>query len=186
VPDWDPFTAAWKRREAQAAGVVDRFTSPSKLEEAAEAEVVDRVLYTSETPSAPSRASEIGVLCHSVLEHLDFAKPEVPDGTDPEAAGILKKFFKSAPFKELAKAEIIARELPFVLPRGGQILQGVIDVVYRSGGKTWVADYKTDTLMHPEQYALIRDIYTEAVRKVLKVEPGFKLIYLRQGRAVET
>jgi ATP-dependent helicase/nuclease subunit A len=186
VPDWDPFTAAWKRREAQAAGVVDRFTSPSKLEEAAEAEVVDRVLYTAETPAAPSRASEIGVLCHSVLEHLDFAKPEVPDGTDPEAAGILKKFFKSAPFKELAKAEIVARELPFVLPRGGRILQGVIDVVYRSGGKTWVADYKTDTLMHPEQYGLIRDIYTEAVRKVLKVEPGFKLIYLRQGRAVET
>ncbi len=125
------------------------------------------------------------MLCHSVLEHLDFKKPALPDDLDREAADILKKFFKSAPFKELAKAEILARELPFVLPRGGQIVQGVIDVVYRSGGKTWVADYKTDTLLEPDKYALIRDIYSEAVRKVLKVEPGFKLIYLRQGRAVE-
>ena len=30
------------------------------------------------------------------------------------------------------------------------------------------------------------DRHAEAVRRVLKVDPGFKLIYLRQGRAVET
>jgi ATP-dependent exoDNAse (exonuclease V) beta subunit len=65
-------------------------------------------------------------------------------------------------------------------------VQGVIDVVYRSGGKVYVADYKTDKLMEPGDYGLIREIYTEAVRRALKVEPGFKLIYLRQGRAVET
>src|SRR6185295_146236 len=121
----------------------------------------------SESPATPSRASEIGVLCHWVLEHLDFKKPALPDGIDPEAADILRKFFKSAPFKELAKAEIVARELPFVLPRGQQVVQGVIDVVYRSGGKTWVGDYKTDKLLEPDKYGLIRDIYTEAVRKVL-------------------
>jgi ATP-dependent helicase/nuclease subunit A len=72
------------------------------------------------------------------------------------------------------------------MPRGNQIVQGVIDVVYRSGGKVYVADYKTDKLMQQEDYGLIREVYTEAVRRVLKVEPGFKLIYLRQGRAVET
>lgn len=184
IPDWAPFAAKWRDR-TQRAELPDRFTSPSKLEEAAEGEVADRALYISESPATPSRASEIGVLCHSVLEHLDFKKPAVPDGIDPEAAEILAKFFKSAPFKELAKAEIIARELPFVLPRGKQIVQGVIDVVYRSGGKTWVGDYKTDKLLEPDKYGLIREIYTEAVRAVLKIEPGFKLIYLRQGRAVE-
>ncbi|HEV3027268.1 MAG TPA: hypothetical protein VG457_06820, partial [Planctomycetota bacterium] len=78
------------------------------------------------------------------------------------------------------------RELPFVLPRGEQVVQGVIDVVYRSGGKTYVADYKTDTLLEPDKYGVIREIYSEAVRRILKVDPGFKLIYLRQGRAVET
>ena len=140
-------------------------------------------------PQTPSRASELGTICHAVLEHLDFKKPALPEGTGPEAAEILKGFFKSAPFKELAKSEILARELPFLIPRGDQIVQGVIDVVYRtagSGGKVYVADYKTDKLMKPEGYALIRDVYTDAVKRVLKVDPGFKLIYLRQGRAVET
>jgi ATP-dependent exoDNAse (exonuclease V) beta subunit len=61
----------------------------------------------------------------------------------------------------------------------------VIDVVYRAHGKVYVADYKTDKVMQPDDYGLIRDVYTEAVRRVLKVDPGFKLIYLRQGRAVD-
>ncbi|MBV8881028.1 MAG: UvrD-helicase domain-containing protein [Planctomycetaceae bacterium] len=180
--DWQDFVIRWRQREKESAPP-PRFTSPSKLEEA---EVVDRVLYTTEVPAAPSRASEIGTICHAVLERLDFSEPRVPEGTDPEAAEILRKFFKSAPFRELARAEILARELPFVLPRGEQIVQGVIDVVYRSGGKTYVADYKTDTLLEPEKYGLIREVYSEAVRRVLRVEPRFKLIYLRQGRAVET
>jgi ATP-dependent helicase/nuclease subunit A len=179
---WESFVQTWREREKRATAV-ERITSPSRLEEA---EVVDRKLYLNEGPSTPSRASEIGTICHSVLEHLDFAKPAIPGGTDPEAAEILRKFFKSAPFKELQKAEIVARELPFLIPRGEQIVQGVIDLVYRSGGKVYVADYKTDTLMQPEDYGLIREIYTEAVRRVLQVEPAFKLIYLRQGRAVET
>jgi ATP-dependent exoDNAse (exonuclease V) beta subunit len=182
TPDWEAFVRTWREREKRSH-VVERFTSPSRLEEM---EVVDRALFLQEAPGASSRATEVGTICHAVLEHLDFRKPEVPEGTDPEAAEILAKFFKSAPFKELAKAEILARELPFLMPRGAQIVQGVIDVVYRSGGKVYVADYKTDKLMEPDDYGLIRDIYTEAVRRVLKVEPAFKLIYLRQGRAVET
>jgi ATP-dependent helicase/nuclease subunit A len=179
--DWEPFVRKWREREKRGI-VTERITSPSKLEEAG---VVDRVLLTSDVPGVASRATEVGTICHAVLERLDFKAPEIPKGTDPEAAEILAKFFKSAPFKELAKAEILARELPFLIPRGEQIVQGVIDLVYRAGGKVYVADYKTDKVMQPEDYGLIRDVYTEAVRRVLKVDPGFKLIYLRQGRAVD-
>ena len=134
---------------------------------------------------APDRAVQVGVECHAVLERLDFKAPAVPEGTDPEAAKILKKFFKSAPFKALAASEILARELPFVIPRQGQIVQGVIDVVYRRGGKVVVSDYKSDKSMKPGDYALIREIYTEAVRRVLKVDPVFTLIYLRHGEEIE-
>jgi ATP-dependent helicase/nuclease subunit A len=179
---WEPFVARWREREMRSI-VVERITSPSKLEET---EVLDRALLLSDAPGSASRATEVGTICHAVLERLDFRKPAVPEGCDPEAAEILAKFFKSAAFKELAKAEILARELPFLMPRGAQIVQGVIDVVYRAGEKVYVADYKTDKVMQPEDYGLIRDIYTEAVRRILKVEPGFKLIYLRQGRVVET
>lgn len=180
--DWDSFVATWRDREKRSV-VEERITSPSRLEKAA---AVDRALYATEAPDAPSRASELGTVCHAVLEHLDFKAPAIPESTDPEAARILEKFFKSPPFRELAKAEILARELPFVIPRGGRIVQGVIDVIYRAAGKVYVADYKTDKLIRPEDYGLIREIYSEAARRILKVEPGFKLIYLRQGRAVET
>jgi ATP-dependent helicase/nuclease subunit A len=93
--DWDSFVNTWREREKRSR-VGERITSPSKLEEA---EVVDRALFLSDAPGTSSRATEIGTICHSVLEHLDFRKPAVPEATDPEAAEILKKFFKSAPFK---------------------------------------------------------------------------------------
>jgi ATP-dependent exoDNAse (exonuclease V) beta subunit len=109
----------------------------------------------------------------------------VPEGTGAEASGILKAFFKSAAFKELAGAEILAREWPFVVPRGGGAMQGVIDVLYRVRGKLVVADYKTDKLLQPQDYALIRDVYTDAVKRALGEAPRFKLIYLRHGKSVE-
>jgi ATP-dependent exoDNAse (exonuclease V) beta subunit len=189
-PDWDGFVATWRERQKRAV-LAERITSPSKLEEY---DKINRLLYPiEEAPLAGSgRAVEIGVACHSVLEHLDFRAPAVPEGTDPEAAEILRAFFETDVFKELAGSEILARELPFIIPRpfdgaqgkGGQIVQGVIDVVYRRDGRVTVADYKTDKVIRPEEYGLIREIYTDAVRRVLKVEPRFQLIYLRQGREI--
>ncbi len=180
--DWGAFVSRWRDREKRAAPP-ERITSPSRLEAY---DKVNRLLYhREEAPEAPDRAVQVGVECHAVLERLDFKAPAVPEGTDPEAARILKKFFKSAPFKLLAASEILARELPFVIPRGGQIVQGVIDVICRRGGKVYVSDYKSDKSMKPGEYALIREIYTEAVRRVLKVEPVFTLIYLRHGEEIE-
>ncbi|HEX7902096.1 MAG TPA: UvrD-helicase domain-containing protein [Planctomycetota bacterium] len=169
-PDWDAFVKRWKSREAKAEAAAPPLTTPSKAEGPAAAE---------------TRGTSIGTLCHRVMEGLDFQAPRVPEGTDPEAAAILEKFFKSAAFKELAGAEILARELPFVVPRDGTMLEGVIDVVYRRGKKLYVGDYKTDKVMKPEAHALIRDVYADAARRALGEPPTFKLIYLRQGKAVE-
>ena len=171
-PDWPAFVARWREREKRYR-VVDPFTSPSALE-------------AYEKPAGlVSRMADIGTECHKVLEHLDFKAPRVPKGTGGESTEILETFFKSAPFRELAGAEILARELPFVLPRDGRVVSGVIDVIYRAGGKVWVADYKTDKIVEPEKYGLIRDFYVEAARRALGVEPVFKLLYLRYGKGVK-
>ncbi len=177
--DWAGFVKVWRERETRSRPP-ERLTSPTKLEEHDKA----TPLELTEGPRGLPRGAEVGVVCHQVLEQLDFKAPQVPERTDPEAAALLEKFFKSAPFKELAKAEILARELPFLLPRDGRVVQGVIDVVYRSGGKLVVADYKTDTILKPEVYGLIRDLYTEAVRRALGEDPVFKLVYLRHGKSV--
>jgi ATP-dependent helicase/nuclease subunit A len=181
-PDWEGFVAHWRERERRAAGAADPFTSPTKLEEASR---VERALLVREEAPGAGRAADVGTACHEVLEKLDFASPRVPPGTDPEAAGILEGFFGSEAFRELAGSEILARELPFVIPRGDGIVQGVIDVVYRRGGTLFVADYKSDRVKEPRHYGLIREIYSEAVRRVLGEEPRFKLVYLRFGESVE-
>ena len=174
-PDWAAFAAAWKRREAQSAAV-ERFTSPTKLERAATA------LSAEDGPSA---AADLGTACHRVLEQLDFKRPSGPPGTPPEAAELLEGFFKSKAFAELSESELLARELPFVLERGGRIVQGVIDVVYRSGGKLYVADWKTDKILEPGDYRVSGEIYAEAVKRALGEAPRFRLIDLRKGRVVD-
>ncbi len=179
-PDWPSFVSLWRDREKRSTPP-DRFTSPSRLEEEGRTDKVNRLLYHI----SESRGSEVGTACHRVMEGLDFGKPEIPEGTDPEAAEILRGFFRSDAFRELAKAEILARELPFVYRRGEQIVEGVVDVVYRLRGKLYVGDYKSDKLMKPEEYALIKEIYSEAVRRVFGEKPEFALLYLRHGRAVE-
>jgi ATP-dependent helicase/nuclease subunit A len=177
--DWTAFLSAWKRRES-ASRPPSRLTSPSRLEEKAGFE------HAESAPPSTSMRPALGVECHRILERLDFSKPELPEGTSAEAAALLGKFFKSAAFKTLAKGKLLARELPFVIPRDGRVVQGVIDAVWRRpDGKLVVADWKTDTIVAPENYALIREIYGEAARRVFGEEPVFALVYLRQGRIVE-
>jgi ATP-dependent helicase/nuclease subunit A len=170
--DWAAFDAAWRSREERKEP--PRFTSVTRLEE-----------KVAVAPGGVSRGAEIGVACHEALEALDFRKPVLP-AMDPAAREILEEFLKSPAFAELASAEILARELPFLLPHGEQILEGFIDVVYRSAGRVWVGDYKTDVRVKPEGYALAKEVYSRAVRDALGLEvAGFKLFYLRHGKVVE-
>lgn len=174
-PNWEDLVARWRAREGRARPS-ERFTSPTRLEEAAEGE-----------PQAPAEAAiDVGRACHRVLEALDFSRPVVPEGIPPEAAEILERFFRSEAFEELASSEILARELPFVVPRGEQIVQGVLDVVYRKDGILYVGDYKTDKMLEPGRYEVIRELYTEAARRIFPgMRPRFRLIDLRRGRMVE-
>jgi ATP-dependent helicase/nuclease subunit A len=184
-PDWTSFVSLWRERERRAR-VLPLLVSPTGLEEAEEGRPGNFPRAGAGRDGKSSgRAQEVGVECHRVLEGLDFRAPLVPPGVGPESGRILRAFFRSDVFRQLARATIVARELPFLYRRGPQIVQGTIDVVYRDGQNLWVADYKTDKIVEAEEYRLIREIYVEAVRRVLGDPPRFKLIYLRHGREVE-
>jgi ATP-dependent helicase/nuclease subunit A len=178
--DWASYVAAWKAREA-ASRPPERLTSPTKLEQYDKAKAWE----LDDGPRRASRGVETGIRCHEILERMDFAKPAVPEDADEEVGSILKGFFRSAAFREIAGSEILARELPFLLPREGRVVQGVVDLVYRRRGKLVVADYKTDTIVKPEAYATVRAITVEALRRALGETPAFRLIYLRHGKVVE-
>jgi len=195
APDWKAHHRAWKEREKEREAVVasPRFTSPSRLQDAQEKRIVGG---SDEDPERRIAAAATGTLCHLVLERLDFAKPDldalVPScaaelgvGDPSEARGILEKFLESPAFRELAEGEILARELPFLRPHEGGILQGVIDLVVRRGKKVSVVDYKTDREEHPERYGAQKKHYVEAVRELLGAKGAdFQLLYLRTGRFV--
>ncbi|HKS16675.1 MAG TPA: 3'-5' exonuclease, partial [Planctomycetota bacterium] len=192
-PSWAKLDRAWKEREVElaAASKTARFTSPTALQES-RAERTQ--VAVDEAPD--SSAADTGTLCHLVLERLDFWDPDVDrlvkSGArelgiaDPsEARTILKAFVDMDAFKALAGAEIVARELPFLLRHEGAVMQGVIDLVARIDGRLTVIDYKSDRVEQPEKYAGQRKWYVEAAKRILgEKDPDFRLLYLRTGRFV--
>ena len=95
-------------------------------------------------------------------------------------------------YAELRKARILGREVPLLMPWNGQIMEGVIDLIYERNGLLYLADYKTDSVaakdlrFGAERYRRQAEIYSEAARRSLKREvAAFKLIFLRVGETVE-
>jgi ATP-dependent helicase/nuclease subunit A len=111
-----------------------------------------------------------------------------------ELQTLLTAFAGSKPYAELKRAEILAREVPFCIPWGkdGQVMEGVMDLVYRLDGRVWIADYKTDRVEPDEladraaRYGPQAAVYRAAVARCLGLaDVGFQFIFLRNGVAVQ-
>lgn len=130
-----------------------------------------------------------------------------------ETFKILLDFIDSEAYKELQSAEILGREVPFLLPWNGQIMRGKIDILYKMDNRIIVAEYKTDTIKTTDlplteatsfasnsgenapvgdwfseklgKYRYQKEAYTEAVKRCLNRDnPEFKFIFLRSGKAI--
>ncbi|HVR16824.1 MAG TPA: PD-(D/E)XK nuclease family protein, partial [Candidatus Limnocylindrales bacterium] len=105
---------------------------------------------------------------------------------------IFQAFFRSKVYAELTSARILGREVPLLMPWNGQIMEGVIDVIYEKNGLLYLADYKTDRITKHQliegaaRYSRQAEIYSRAVKQSLGRElAAFKIIFLRLGEAVE-
>ena len=102
-------------------------------------------------------------------------------------------FGESDSYRRLRAADILGREVPFLMPWGdGQVMEGVIDLIYSRGDTIWIADYKTDAVTsteakdRAEQYRTQSEVYKSAVRRSLGIEAvRFHCLFLRSGTAVE-
>lgn len=117
------------------------------------------------------------------IQDLEYIKAEV--------VKILSVFIGSEAYKELQTAQILGREVPILLNWGGQIMRGIIDILYKIGDRVIIADYKTDYVtitdlpIRAERYRHQKGVYVEAVKRCLKTDtPEFRLIFLRLGKAV--
>jgi len=109
-----------------------------------------------------------------------------------ELVSLFEKFASSSAYQELKGAEVLGTEVPFAIPWDGQIMEGVIDIIYRYGDKLYAADYKTDRVSEGEidfkikEYSVSADIYINALRMCTGSDiAGFKLIFLSPGKSVQ-
>lgn len=155
-----------------------------------------------------------GVAAHRLLERWDFSQD--PSGLSVQVAGavqatlgpaghshagavaesvkdLLATFGRSEAYARLRSSKILGREVPFIMPWGDrQVMEGVIDLIYRLDGELWITDYKTDMVSpdrapaRAEQYRTQSEVYKAAVRLSLEVETvRFHCLFLRCAMAVE-
>ena len=213
-PNWKPYVETWARRTEifDQAQQTMPFLTPTllKRQEEANTEAGDML---SLQPPRKTPALVVGDLTHRFLQTWQFGGDTanldeqlvafidavlpvafVSDRTaiESELGEILGDFFNSKAYLELAGAKILGREVPLLMPWNGQIMEGVIDLIYEKNGLLYLADYKTDRIKHAElhtgaeRYRQQAEIYIEAARKSLgRQVTAFKLIFLRLGEAIE-
>ena len=214
TPVIDPATIAelWNKRTArwEAARARSRHVTPTSLSQNAEP-VGPRPLTSAHDPQA-SRL--VGVVAHRILERWDFANapsrlldqipPSLQNLLSPEdelhapviadsLIEIFTRFGRSDSYARLRSATIVGREVPFIMAWGErQVMEGVIDLIYRLDGRTWIADYKTDQVTESEaphraiRYSQQAAIYREAGSRCLGLsEVSFQFLFLRAGVGVE-
>jgi ATP-dependent helicase/nuclease subunit A len=155
----------------------------------------------------------VGVCAHAVLERWDFNTPRAEiypvieqacrryvTQDDPEVlvdvtedlTVVFERFLSSEPYKKLQRATVLGREVPFAMPLDeGQLMEGVIDLIYRLDGRVWIADYKTDDVAaedaraRADRYRPQAEMYSRAVERSLGLSSlSFQFIFLRPGIAI--
>ncbi len=156
----------------------------------------------------------VGICAHAVLEQWDFIgpgaeicpviahacrryvaqdHPQLLADVTEDLTTIFERFLSSEPYKRLQRATVLGREIPFAMPLGeGQMMEGVIDLIYRLDGRIWIADYKTDDVAaedvraRADRYRSQADIYSRAVESSLRLSSlSFQFIFLRPGVAID-
>lgn len=212
--DWQPFVDTWARRTTayEKAQQSAPFLTPTllKRQEEVSTEAGNKMngqIYR-QTP-----ALVVGDLAHRFLQNWqftsdveefagqfhDFSTRALPRKFEPsrreietELQDIFHTFFHSKAYAELSVSHILGREVPLLMPWNGQIMEGVIDLMYEKNGLLYLADYKTDRVARDElrqaaeRYRQQAEIYTQAAQQSLWREvAGFKIIFLRAGEAIE-
>ena len=203
------------RRHARQVEWAQRRTTPRRLTPSSlAADRADAIFSHTVTGRDADLARLIGVCAHAVLEQWDFTRPrteistvieqtcrryvaqdhpKLMDDVTEDLTVLFKNFLSSKPYKRLQRATVLGREVPFVKPLGeGQMMEGVIDLIYRLEDRIWIADYKTDEVVaedaqiRADRYRPQTEMYVRAVERALGLSSlSFQLIFLRPGVAID-
>lgn len=194
--DWTKIIAAGRRRAENARGILNTplFLSPSALLREQE-----KAYFRNPEESSPFNAGALtGIICHRILEKWDYDGAsldgliktvfagEISNYPHPDREKILssvtahlKNFARSAEYNKIKESRILGREIPFIMPYEGAVMRGVIDLIYKDGENTVIADFKTGKGGDPGKYGIQAEIYRAAVRNILKIRDAeVKFIFL--------
>ncbi|BCA53491.1 hypothetical protein W02_06310 [Nitrospira sp. KM1] len=204
---WEERTGRWKAAQQRPRHVTP--TGMSRPESA----VRSPRMASSRAARDREQNRLVGILAHRILQRWEFAGgledmdvhmaaaqailtaeqlPLVPSLTE-EIRRMFAGFVQSEAYGRLRAATILGREIPFLMPwENGQVMEGVIDLIYRLDGRIWIADYKTDDVAGDEarerarQYEGQASIYRAAVERSLgESDAGFQFIFVRSGVTVD-
>ena len=211
VPSIPPLIERYTARHAQHTLLrgVPRKVTPSLMQQ--DKPIVQPVI--SRVPRADEHGRFVGVCAHALLERWDFSRGAPPSVSELETlchslipiesdclddvmddlALMMRSFVSSDYCRRLQGAVILGREIPFVIPwREGQMMEGVIDLMYRLDGKLWIADYKTDQVtaeeatVRADRYQAQAEAYRTAAMHCLGEEHvSFEFVFVRPGVRVE-
>lgn len=212
--DWRPYMEVWKRRDRdyRAALSTPAFVTPTSLKRQ-EQEFSESAESREPVRREPTLSMLTGDLAHRFLEQWNFEgderflraqldaflsrslprqNPRRFDTLRADLEAVLTGFLRSEIHAELSRAQIVGREVPLLIPWDGQIMEGVIDLIYEHKGLLYLADYKTDRIAKrdlrwgAERYRRQAEIYSRAARESLKRQvEAFNLIFLRLGTALK-
>lgn len=205
-------TALWQRRTAAwtDARRTPRHLTPTLMGKSA---TVSTFAFPSGVTD-PEISRLTGVLAHRILEQWNFAddpsrfndriaaavaaslttdQQSLADSIAQSLRDLFDAFGRSEWYTRLRSASILGRELPFIMPWGDeQVMEGVIDALYRLDGTLWIVDYKTDAVTsdqaaaRAERYRTQSEMYKAAVAQSVGAEPvRFHCLFLRCATAVE-
>jgi ATP-dependent helicase/nuclease subunit A len=203
------------RRHARQVEWEERRTTPRRLTPSSLAGVrPEAVVPRTATGRDADLARLIGVCAHAVLEQWDFTRPlaeistvieqtirryvaqdnpQLMENVTEDLTMLFENFLSSEPYKRLQRATVLGREVPFIMPLGeGQMMEGVIDLIYRLDDRIWIADYKTDDVTavdvqaRANRYRPQAESYSRAVANSLGLPSvSFQFVFLRPGIAID-
>jgi ATP-dependent helicase/nuclease subunit A len=203
------------RRQARQVEWEERRTTPRRLTPSSLAGGRPEAVFPrTVTGRYADLARLVGVCAHAVLEQWEFTRPrseictvieqacrryvaqdnpQLIDNVTEDLTTLFENFLSSEPYKKLQRATVLGREVPFVMPLNeGQMMEGVIDLIYRLDGRIWIADYKTDDVAaedvqsRADRYRSQADSYSRAVASALGLPPvSFQFIFLRPGVTID-
>lgn len=149
-------------------------------------QIVHRALQLGVLPGQKS-VRELYTILRAYAWDEGLTDQRLLENVTNQAIRLLRKFEDD---NMLGGAELILREVPFILKTDTRILHGQIDVLYKRDGAWHVLDYKTADIAarnvreHAKRYHLQVGAYARAVEKRTGQTPHVELYYLHPGTLI--